>query len=661
MEAIAALIPLIEILAFCLVGFVWLRGSSPPYSLAAALSLGIISGLGLLSLLLQVSFLLGHPALSLLLETLTLVGLVWWTRSRWGCLIELGQRCFEMWHRYPVSLSIFAVALGYLFVQAYLLPPSSWDALVYHLPRVLLWEQNQSLFLRDYSLPHQAVFPVGSDILFHLFLRFWLDYGLGIFSWLSYGVIACGTYAIARPRVSQAVALTTALVIACLPEIVYQSTATKNDIIVAAVAMACVVWADRWLRVPKIDALLGLALTLCFGVAVKTSFVLFAFFFLLLWLVLVIQQGLFFQLLQLPIRHWRAVVCCLLPGIVLSQIWLFWDNYQQYGEWLGPAELALKNQNNDGVWGAIANFTRYTFHSLHFLRPVEYAIQAISGQSVIAGLQGIYDQLFEPLFRDVGKAAFIEWQPFEVIWEAHEDISWFGPVSVFLVFPAVAWAMVKGRGLTRMMGLLAICLVGALSYKLGWSPWKTRFFTLAFGCTGLCVAMLLHDVQVRTGSIGTLILKGWRWVSLAILLYACLYNFTKPMIPSDYYIGRHPIWFSSNWTRDRTIYSKLYDGLQLEQMSEALASAQKIGIAGYGHYFSLMFHNPSLEFLFLFIDQPTAEAEALAMVEERLGEIDHLVCFNEKCATAASTSGMKLLWQNDSEAQLPAVYQNPFL
>ncbi|MEM9121299.1 MAG: hypothetical protein AAGD09_25975 [Cyanobacteria bacterium P01_F01_bin.56] len=658
MDAIAALLPLSEILAFCLAGFVWLRGRAQPYAIAAALALGIISGLGLLSLLLQVAFLLGYPALSLWLEGMILAGLAWWLRGQWGDLVELCQRCWQLWRSYPVSLSIFAGALGYLFLQAYLLPPSSWDALIYHLPRVLLWEQNQSLFLRDYSLPHQAVFPVGSDILFHLFLRFRLDYGLGIFSWLSYGVIACGTYAIARPRVSQSVALTTAVVIACLPEIVYQSTATKNDIIVAAVAVACVVWADRWLRVPTIDALLGLGLTLCFGVAVKTSFVLFAFFFLLLWLVLVIQRGLFFQLLGLPLQHWRAVVCCLLPGIVLSQFWLFWDNYQQYGEWLGPAELALKNQNNDGLWGAIANFTRYTFHSCHFLRPVDHAVQAIAGQSLIAGLQGTYDRLFEPLFGDAGKADFIAWRPFEVIWEAQEDISWFGPVSVFLVFPAVAWAVIKGRGLTRVMGLLAIALVGVLSYKLGWSPWKTRFFTLVFVCTGLCVAMWLHAVQTRVGEMGPWILRAWRWVSLAILLYACIYNFTKPMIPSDYYIGRHPIWFSSNWTRDRTIYAKLYDGRQLEYMSQALASAQTVGVAGYGHYFSLMFHNPSLEFLFLLIDRPTA-TEAVELMQARLGEIDHLVCFNEQCAAAASALDMKLLWQNDAAVQQTSVYQNP--
>lgn len=99
------------------------------------------------------------------------------------------------------------------------------------------------------------------------------------------------TYGLARPRVNRHIALTTALVIALLPEIVYQVTATKNDIILAAVAIACVVWADRWLQAPSFEALLGLGLTLCFGVAVKTTFGLFAFFFGLTWLSLVIQRG----------------------------------------------------------------------------------------------------------------------------------------------------------------------------------------------------------------------------------------------------------------------------------------------------------------------------------------------------------------------------------
>ena len=295
---------LLEITVVCLGLFVWLR--SRAYPVAAALSLGIMSGLGLLSCLLQIGFLIGRPQVIPLFELIVVTGIIWLNRKRWKLVSDIPTRLTIAWQEAPITISVFAIALSYLFLQAFFLPPSSWDAMIYHLPRVLLWEQNQSLFLRDYAVTAQAVFPVGSDILFHLFLRFHTDYGLGIFSWLSYLAILFGTYAIARPRVSPTIALTTAVVIACLPEIIYQSTATKNDIIVAAVALTCVVWADRWLRNPAIESALGLGLTLCFGVAVKTSFIFFGFFFMLLWLGLVLQRGYLSLLVRLLVTHWQA-------------------------------------------------------------------------------------------------------------------------------------------------------------------------------------------------------------------------------------------------------------------------------------------------------------------------------------------------------------------
>lgn len=239
------------------------------YPVAGALALGIVSGLGLLSFLLQIGFLLGRPEWLPFVELavlLPLVGLQW---RRWPIIRDIPHRIMMIGREAPVTLTVLAVALLYLLLQAVLLPPSSWDALTYHLPRVLLWEQNRSLFLRDFIITPQAAFPVGSDILSHLFLRFGTDYGLGLFSWLSYLTILLATYGLARPRVNRHIALTTALIIASLPEVVYQATGTKNDIILAAVAIACVVWADRWLQSPSFEALLGLGLTLCFGVAVK--------------------------------------------------------------------------------------------------------------------------------------------------------------------------------------------------------------------------------------------------------------------------------------------------------------------------------------------------------------------------------------------------------
>lgn len=653
MDALVALWPASELAAACLCGFVWLRSRSRPYAVAAALALGIVLGLGGLSLLFQLSFLLGMPQLSPLLEGVALAVMLWFNRHHWGCLRDIPQRCRAAWRTMPAGLTVFAIALIYLWLQAYLLPPSSWDALTYHLPRVLLWEQNHSLFLQTYTISPQASFPVGSDILYHLFLRFQLDYGLGLFSWLSYLVILLATYGLARPRVSPAIALTTALVMACLPEIVYQATATKNDIVFAAVALACMLWGDRWLRLPALDSLLGLGLTLCFGIAVKTSFVFFAFFFVLVWLACVIHKRQALTLLGLLMQHWRALLLCCCPALILLQVWLFAYNAQQFGSLLGPPLFALKNQNNEGLLGAVANLTRYGFQAIHLLAPFNWFWQACFGQPWTDGLQLLYDRFLAPLWGRAGFSALV-FTPFTLLWQPQEDTSWFGPVSLLLVFPAAGWCLVRGQGLARGLVMVAGGVILAISYKLGWSPWKARFFTPVLVCLGLAVALFLQRYQSHP-----LKLKLWRWASLGILVYACLYNYSKPMVPSDHYLGLQNIWRLSDWTRDRMVYDRLYSGNQAQAISQALSQdrARRLAIVGYDHYFSLMFQNPELEFVLLLAEPQADGTHGLAEVEGEVAAADHLVCFQERCREAGTGLSLEPIWGNALDGPGPVVYR----
>ncbi len=652
MDAIIALFSITEVLVLCLGSFVWLRRNKNPYPVTAAIALGIAAGLTYLSFIFQIGFLAGFPQIIPLLECISLIGIVWINWGKWEAVADIRNVLFATWRESPRVFAILAIALTYLFLQAVLLPPSSWDALTYHLPRVLLWEQNRSLFLQDFTITPQATFPVGSDILYHTFLRFQIDYGLGYFSWLSYITILFGTYALVRPYVSHWIALTTAITIICLPEIVYQSTGTKNDIILAAVALTSTLWAERWRLVASLESLIGLGLTICFGIAVKTSFVLFAFFFLTVWFSLVIQEGRLPLLLNSLRKKWKIIMLYMVPGLVLSQSWLFIYNYRQFGEWLGPAEFAFQNQNNDGLLGTIANLVRYSFQSIHLLQPVDGVVKALTGASIVSGLQSIYDALLNPLFGNAGQAEFIKWQPFEIKWQPQEDTSWFGPLSLFLIYPSVAWCLVKGKKLSRMMAIVTIALVLAISYKIGWSPWKARFFTLVLVCTGPCIAIFLQRFQPKNW-----LLSGIRWLSMAILVYACLYNYAKPIIPSADYLSRENIWIRSNWTRDRYVYDRLYRGNQIEDLNQALLSAQKVAIVGYDHYFSVMFHNPEIRFTLLSTDSNTSETQSLDKISDRIAEVDHLICFEKQCDIQRSNVSLDLVWENDSEDKTTQIYR----
>ncbi len=134
MAIATAIFSLLELIVVCLGLFVWLR--SRAYPVAAALSLGIISGLGLLSCLLQIGFLIERPGVIPLFELVVVSGIIWINRKYWRLVSDIPKRLTAVWREAPITVSVFAIALSYLFLQAFLLPPNSWDAMIYHMPRV---------------------------------------------------------------------------------------------------------------------------------------------------------------------------------------------------------------------------------------------------------------------------------------------------------------------------------------------------------------------------------------------------------------------------------------------------------------------------------------------------------------------------------------------
>ena len=59
-----------------------------------------------------------------------------------------------------------------------MLPPFGRDPLSYHLPRVLLFQQESSFFPDEFSKYDLVVKTVGADILSHAFLRHYSDYAI---------------------------------------------------------------------------------------------------------------------------------------------------------------------------------------------------------------------------------------------------------------------------------------------------------------------------------------------------------------------------------------------------------------------------------------------------------------------------------------------------
>ena len=206
--------------------------------LSSLISISFSLGLTILcfSLILQVCFLFGSPSLCFVLE----IPLVLFSfRS-----VYLSRRIiFEDFERIrncrkSILILIFASSpLAYLYFQSITLQPNNQDSLVYTLARILLYEDGGTLFPQTISDYTQVCYPIGNDILYYLFLRFDISRGTAFFSFLAYVGSICATYSLVRTFYSRETAGCCALIFACLPEIVYQSTTPKNDLMVVFLSL----------------------------------------------------------------------------------------------------------------------------------------------------------------------------------------------------------------------------------------------------------------------------------------------------------------------------------------------------------------------------------------------------------------------------------------
>lgn len=627
-----------EIVFLTLAVFLIFRGTQ--HTVAEAATYAIVIVLMGLSFIFQVVFLVGFPKISFIVESILVILAIAVILRKRHCLIRDGIYVGQFIKQTPIAV-VFFIACLYLFLLGWLIPPNFGDSLRYHLARVFLFQQDHTLFLNVVS-PHQAhraVFPVGSDILTHIFLRFYTDYGVAIFSFMAYLGIGLGTYALARYYTSRPVAISASMVIISMPEVVYQATSTSNDIIIAFVAVFCILVAHSIYDQPKVRDILLVTLGLTFGIAVKTLFFGFLIpFVVLLSIVMIRRYG--FPTLKKALSHFKwAYILALIPILVFSQVWLFVHNFLFAGGWLGPPDFVRDHRNLDGLLGAIANLVRYFFQSLDILRVTNLAIDSFFGFSPSQILTSFYYSVFYPLWGNAGTT-----KPFEIGLSIGEGKSWFGPLSFLLVLPALWYSIIRrGPSLLRALALTLLGYVGLLAWQLRWTPWNNRFFTLFFVSAGACLAFFFSNWKNSTR-----LLCAVNLISGFLIVYGCVFNGGKPIFPlekspSQFIQGllSDNIWVKSNFGLDR--YYFWGDPAALSNFPSSVPDQENIGVViddtASFYYFKLI--RPDLRFTML---SPGIVSDGIITSAE-IGKLDYLLCIGlDKCST--------LLWEKVEFSQM---------
>ena len=218
-------------------------------------------------------------------------------------------------------------------LQSIVLKPNNVDSLVYNLARVLLFQQENTLFLRNVNLYHQAVLPIGYDVLYHIFYavtRVW-----SIFIWiLSFIGIGLSSWAIVTQYYSRKVALTSVLIILSMPQIVYAATTPKNDLVLGYIASIILLLSSKLLVHLEIKKILMICIALSFGLGAKTTFASFIIFYVPIFLYLLIKIHSSTKTFQTFWSHRFVMGVVLIPCMVLAQSHLFiWNHLHWGGFW----------------------------------------------------------------------------------------------------------------------------------------------------------------------------------------------------------------------------------------------------------------------------------------------------------------------------------------
>lgn len=220
-----------------------------------------------------------------------------------------------------MAIVIFCIALP-IGVAAWLSAPNSYDALSYHLPRVIYWAQSGSVaffptaYFTQISLP-----PLSEYVMLHSYLISGGDRYVNLISFFAYigcivGVSAVASIAGGSPRVQ----VFAAFFCATLPNAVLQASGAKNESLLAFWLVCVLYFAAR-----RESLFLGLA----FGLALATKSTAYMFAPPLIAGMLLTHR------LAGRKVSWIPLSACLAAGMLLLNAPQYVRNYQFSGSPLG--------------------------------------------------------------------------------------------------------------------------------------------------------------------------------------------------------------------------------------------------------------------------------------------------------------------------------------
>lgn len=388
-----------------------------------------------------------------------------------------------------ISIYIILGILGLTFIQGVFSAPNTTDSMVYHLPKVLYWVQEKTLYQDVIRNDHDFMAPFAEYLLVHLFLIFNGDRMLFLSQWLAFTASIFLSYLIVKQLDAEnRTAKLAALFVATLPIAVMQAASTQTDMITTVMVLFSIYFALIFRKFPNIENSLLLGFAIGLGLLTKATFVLYAIIPFALIISIFLKQNKRYILLGL--------IIIFIIGIVQARF--IHQNLQLYGNISGQRVLAgesgyINELINPAV--ILSNLIRNIF--LHIPIPI--------GTSIIQnGIVGIHNLIGLDL-NDPRTTYFdTKFQVYPIIFPQEDIVG--NPVHLGLIFLTGILLILKAKKIKNIDLKIYIYFLTIISFiifsaVLKWQPFHSRLQTPFFILGSISAVSILYGYKRLINSL----------------------------------------------------------------------------------------------------------------------------------------------------------------
>jgi 4-amino-4-deoxy-L-arabinose transferase-like glycosyltransferase len=438
-----------------------------------------------------------------------------------GDLCDPSLSRFDLTDRLGLGFIILLAAV--VGLTALVSAPNTWDAMEYHLPRVIAWISNRGVQLYptidrgQLSMP-----PLAEYIVLHLDLLYGSDRLVNLVQWFAYvGCILCVSLVVEELGGSRRAQLLGAALTAALPTAVLGASGTKNDQVLAFWIALAVYSLLRWRTRQDWAHTLALGTTLSLAVFTKGT----AYAYLPC---LVIACALTWNREALRRFVLRLPVFALLCVVVSGPLWV--RNHTFSGSILGLPYF----DGSGSIQGRM--FANAHITPARTLASVARYL-ALNVSTPSSHLNDLLTRIFSRFMLALGVNPSDPGQifcsqngnciPFSVHFEPKYEYNSGNQLQLFLFLLAGVLYLVNFRKMRPAAGWFALGLVGSFtmySAMLRWSPWSARYQLPLFVVAGAFIAVVLSQILPRR-ALATVLL-----IPLMIALPLALMNEARPLL-----------------------------------------------------------------------------------------------------------------------------------